>query len=157
VLPCGHEDSSLSAAPPYTLSALGAVLRTGQSRSCAAKQAELQRHLLFMPGTSDSFPLRKRSDSHQSKTVAHSIPGTHSRHTNTVSVASNSVSAKDLWEFEASLVYTMSSRTARAIQRDPISKHQNNKLRPHTSYFHMRCGSHYVSLPGLKLTAILLP
>jgi hypothetical protein len=28
-------------------------------------------------------------------------------------------------EFEASLVYKVSSRTARAIQRDPVSKKQN--------------------------------
>jgi hypothetical protein len=30
-------------------------------------------------------------------------------------------------EFEASLVYKVSSRTARAIQRNPVSKKQNNK------------------------------
>jgi hypothetical protein len=29
-------------------------------------------------------------------------------------------------EFKASLVYRMSSRTARAIQRNPVSKKQNN-------------------------------
>jgi hypothetical protein len=30
-------------------------------------------------------------------------------------------------EFEASLVYNVSSRTARAIQRNPVSKNQINK------------------------------
>jgi hypothetical protein len=30
-------------------------------------------------------------------------------------------------EFEASLVYKVSSRTARAIQRNPVSKKQTNK------------------------------
>jgi hypothetical protein len=30
-------------------------------------------------------------------------------------------------EFEASLVYKVSSRTARAIQRNPVSKNQNQK------------------------------
>jgi uncharacterized protein (DUF2252 family) len=30
-------------------------------------------------------------------------------------------------EFKASLVYKMSSRTARAIQRNPVSKKQTNK------------------------------
>jgi hypothetical protein len=30
-------------------------------------------------------------------------------------------------EFEASLVYKVSSRTARAIQRNPVSKNQKNK------------------------------
>jgi hypothetical protein len=30
-------------------------------------------------------------------------------------------------EFEASLVYKVSSRTARAIQRNPVSKKQNKK------------------------------
>jgi hypothetical protein len=30
-------------------------------------------------------------------------------------------------EFEASLVYKVSSRTARAIQRNPVSKNQNHK------------------------------
>ena len=29
-------------------------------------------------------------------------------------------------EFEAGLVYKVSSRTARAIQRNPVSKNQNN-------------------------------
>jgi hypothetical protein len=32
-----------------------------------------------------------------------------------------------IFEFEASLVYKVSSRTARAIQRNPVSKKQNNK------------------------------
>jgi hypothetical protein len=29
-------------------------------------------------------------------------------------------------EFEASLVYRVSSRTARAVKRNPVSKNQNN-------------------------------
>jgi hypothetical protein len=33
--------------------------------------------------------------------------------------------AEDLCEFEASLVYKASSRTARATQRDPVSKQHN--------------------------------
>jgi hypothetical protein len=32
-------------------------------------------------------------------------------------------------EFEASLVYKVSSRTARATQRNPVSKKQKNKKR----------------------------
>jgi hypothetical protein len=41
-------------------------------------------------------------------------------------------------EFEASLVYRVSSRTARAIQRNPVSKNKqtnkqtNKKQRPHS-------------------------
>jgi hypothetical protein len=31
-------------------------------------------------------------------------------------------------EFEASLVYRVSSGTARATQRNPVSKNQNNKI-----------------------------
>jgi hypothetical protein len=31
-------------------------------------------------------------------------------------------------EFKASLVYRMSSRTARAIQRNPVSKNQKRKI-----------------------------
>ena len=31
----------------------------------------------------------------------------------------------DLYEFEASLVYRVSSRTARATQRNPVSKNKN--------------------------------
>ena len=31
-------------------------------------------------------------------------------------------------EFEASLVYRVSSRTARAIQRNPVSKNKTNKI-----------------------------
>jgi hypothetical protein len=35
---------------------------------------------------------------------------------------------RDRWisEFKASLVYRVSSRTARSIQRNPVSKNQNN-------------------------------
>jgi hypothetical protein len=33
---------------------------------------------------------------------------------------------RQISEFEASLVYKVSSRTARAIQRNPVSKKQNN-------------------------------
>jgi hypothetical protein len=32
-------------------------------------------------------------------------------------------------EFEASLVYKVSSRTARAIQRNPVSKNKNNNTK----------------------------
>jgi hypothetical protein len=32
-------------------------------------------------------------------------------------------------EFEASLVYRVSSRTARATQRNPVSKNQKNKIK----------------------------
>jgi hypothetical protein len=32
-------------------------------------------------------------------------------------------------EFEASLVYKVSSRTARAIQRNPVSKNKKNKTK----------------------------
>jgi hypothetical protein len=34
---------------------------------------------------------------------------------------------RQISEFEASLVYKVSSRTARAIQRNPVSKNNNNK------------------------------
>jgi hypothetical protein len=37
-------------------------------------------------------------------------------------------------EFEASLVYKVSSRTARAIQRNPVSKNQKKKNRLKTDY-----------------------
>jgi hypothetical protein len=36
-------------------------------------------------------------------------------------------------EFEASLVYKVSSRTARAIQRNPVSKNQTNKQKTTTT------------------------
>lgn len=32
----------------------------------------------------------------------------------------------DLWEFKASLVYTVSSRAARATQRGPVSENKTN-------------------------------
>lgn len=35
--------------------------------------------------------------------------------------------ARSFCEFEGSLVYTVNSRTARATQREPVSKHQNIK------------------------------
>jgi hypothetical protein len=34
---------------------------------------------------------------------------------------------RQISEFKASLVYKVSSRTARAIQRNPVSKNQKNK------------------------------
>jgi hypothetical protein len=34
---------------------------------------------------------------------------------------------RQISEFEASLVYRVSSRTARAIQRNPVSKKQTNR------------------------------
>jgi hypothetical protein len=34
---------------------------------------------------------------------------------------------RQISEFEASLVYKVSSRTARAIQRNPVSKNQNKQ------------------------------
>jgi hypothetical protein len=34
------------------------------------------------------------------------------------------------WEAEVSLVYKVSSRTARAIQRNPVSKKTKSKIRP---------------------------
>jgi hypothetical protein len=34
---------------------------------------------------------------------------------------------RQISEFETSLVYKVSSRTARAIQRNPVSKNNNNK------------------------------
>jgi hypothetical protein len=37
---------------------------------------------------------------------------------------------RQIFEFEASLVYKVSSRTARAIQRNPVSKKQTNKKNP---------------------------
>jgi hypothetical protein len=39
----------------------------------------------------------------------------------------------DLYEFKASLVYTASSRTARATQRNPVSK-TNNKNKTTTKH-----------------------
>jgi hypothetical protein len=36
---------------------------------------------------------------------------------------------KQISEFEASLVYKVSSRTARAIQRNPVSKTKQNKTK----------------------------
>jgi hypothetical protein len=41
-------------------------------------------------------------------------------------------------EFEASLVYRVSSRTARAIQRNPVSKNKNkNKKKDDIKTIHM--------------------
>jgi hypothetical protein len=37
---------------------------------------------------------------------------------------------RQISEFEASLVYKVSSRTARATQRNPVSKKQTNKKKP---------------------------
>jgi hypothetical protein len=36
---------------------------------------------------------------------------------------------RQISEFEASLVYKVSSRTARAIQRNPVSKKTKNKIK----------------------------
>jgi hypothetical protein len=34
---------------------------------------------------------------------------------------------RQIYEFEASLVYKVNSRTAKAIKRNPVSKNQNQK------------------------------
>jgi hypothetical protein len=50
---------------------------------------------------------------------------------------------KDRWisEFEASLVYRVSSRTAKAIQRNPVSKTKQNKTNKQTNkHCHLRPG-----------------
>jgi hypothetical protein len=39
---------------------------------------------------------------------------------------------RQISEFETSLIYRVSSRTARAIQRNPISKNKNKKQKPKT-------------------------
>jgi hypothetical protein len=57
-------------------------------------------------------------------------------------------------EFEASLVYKVSSRTARAIQRNPVSKKQNNKNK--TKQNKKKMVWNYVAQASLDL-AILLP
>jgi hypothetical protein len=44
----------------------------------------------------------------------------------------------DLCEFEASLVYRVSSRTARAIQRNPVSKKKKKKKKERTNS-HLDC------------------
>jgi hypothetical protein len=41
-------------------------------------------------------------------------------------------------EFEASLVYKVSSRTARAIQRNPVSKKQTNKQKQNKKQTNLR-------------------
>jgi hypothetical protein len=46
-------------------------------------------------------------------------------------------------EFEASLVYRMSSRTARAIQRNTVSKNQKTK----------RLGAHWINKQVLNTVA----
>jgi hypothetical protein len=46
---------------------------------------------------------------------------------------------RQISEFEASLVYRLSSRTARAIQRNPVSKKQNKNKNKNT-HTHKRRG-----------------
>jgi hypothetical protein len=41
-------------------------------------------------------------------------------------------------EFEASLVYKVSSRTARAIQRNPVSKNKNKNKKQENIISHLR-------------------
>jgi hypothetical protein len=43
----------------------------------------------------------------------------------------------DLYEFEASLVYRVSSRTARATQRNPVSKNKNKQTKSNGGVFFM--------------------
>jgi hypothetical protein len=41
----------------------------------------------------------------------------------------------DISEFEASLVYRVSSRTARTAQRNPVSKNQEKKVKPLSRHY----------------------
>ena len=45
---------------------------------------------------------------------------------------------RQISEFEASLVYKVSSRTARAIQRNPVSKKKTNKQKQTTGVYTLR-------------------
>jgi hypothetical protein len=61
-------------------------------------------------------------------------------------------------EFEASLVYRVSSRTARATQRNPVSKTKQNKKRIesmkknfHSKACHHDCFNVFQSLEHIKL------
>jgi hypothetical protein len=57
-------------------------------------------------------------------------------------------------EFEASLVYRVSSRTARTAQRNPVSKTKNQKPKPKqnkNSKLKARCGGHACSPNNLKV------
>jgi hypothetical protein len=51
-------------------------------------------------------------------------------------------------EFEASLVYKVSSRTVRTIQRNPVSKNQKKKKEKKTlktnTYIHIHIQAHYI-------------
>jgi hypothetical protein len=46
---------------------------------------------------------------------------------------------RQISEFEASLVYRVSSRTARAIQRNPVSKKQKQKQKHIIRYMKLSC------------------
>jgi hypothetical protein len=53
-------------------------------------------------------------------------------------------------EFEASLVYRVSSRTARATQRNPVSKNQKPKKPTTTKQKTAGCGSRH-TIPVLRM------
>jgi hypothetical protein len=54
--------------------------------------------------------------------------------------------SRQISEFEASLVYNVSSRTARAIQRNPVSKNQKKKKKKKRSYLFRAFHIPYLSL-----------
>jgi hypothetical protein len=53
-------------------------------------------------------------------------------------------------EFEASLVYRVSSRTARAIQRNPVSKTKQTKDKNKTKQNKTNC-TNFIALSDIKL------
>jgi hypothetical protein len=56
---------------------------------------------------------------------------------------------RQISEFEASLVYRVSSRTARALQRNPVSKNKNNNNNNNKTKVKTRLG--FGGLPRGKL------
>jgi hypothetical protein len=54
-------------------------------------------------------------------------------------------------EFEASLVYKVSSKTARAIQRNPVSKKQKNKKQKRSKPLFRNCWFLVKEIPYFQL------
>jgi hypothetical protein len=83
--------------------------REGQSRATRKITHKKKLHEFSLPRTSSEKKCKKSSG--EPGVVAHAF----------------SPSTQEISEFEASLVYTVSSRTARATQRNPVSKNQKKK------------------------------
>jgi hypothetical protein len=114
--------SSLEGGTKYSQEVEGGRVLGGrekeEGKECGRCRVFLDSPLINMKNENDYFYVKENAGSCEQNTMFFEHGGAH--------LLSQHSGGRDRWisEFEASLVYRVSSRTARAIQRNPVSKNQ---------------------------------